>query len=99
MMKISEDRKKTYLKVGGESDQLMHGKDGFYVPIERVRQRLTMCKELPHHRVLVAISNGEIIARAELEAFQNSRMQHLIEDAKEMQLRSVLIKIFGTLII
>lgn len=47
------------------------------MPVERVRQYLTMCKESPHHIVLVAVKEGVIIARAAaLEGFPNIRMQH-----------------------
>ena len=67
----------TYLnQVGGESDNLMHGKEGFHVPVEGVKRKLSMCSASDNSVVLIALIEDEIIARAELEGYPNSRMHH-----------------------
>lgn len=62
--------------VGGESDNLMHGKNGFRVPVEAVRRRLEMLDSSDNSVVLLALDGQEIIARAELEGYPNLRMHH-----------------------
>ncbi len=63
-------------QVGKESDNLMHGKDGFHVPIEGVRRRLAMLSDSDNSIVIVAVLNSKIIARAELDGYPNMRMHH-----------------------
>lgn len=62
--------------VGGESDNLMHGKDGFHVPVEGVKRRLSTYSTSDNSVVLIALDKNEIIARAELEGYPNPRMHH-----------------------
>lgn len=63
-------------QVGKESDNLMHGKDGFHAPIEGVRRRLAMFSDSDNSIVIVAVMNSKIIARAELDGYPNMRMHH-----------------------
>ena len=63
-------------QVGKESDNLMHGKDGFHVPIEGVRRRLALLSDSDNSIVIVAVINSEIIARADLDGYPNMRMHH-----------------------
>ncbi len=63
-------------QVGGESDNLMHGKEGFRVPVEGVKRRLAMYAASDNSVVLIALDEDEVIARAELEGYANPRMHH-----------------------
>ena len=76
---ISDDAEKmiSYLnQVGGESDNLLHGKNEFIVPIEGVKRKLSMSKDSENSIVLIALENEEIIARAELEGYYAARIHH-----------------------
>lgn len=76
---IADDAEKmiAYLnQVGGESDNLMHGKGGFQVPVEGVKRRLAMYSASDNSVILIALDGEDIIARAELEGYQNPRMHH-----------------------
>ena len=76
---IPEDAEKmiSYLnQAGGESDNLLHGKNEFVVPVEGVKQKLAMSKDSDNSIVLIALENEEIIARAELEGYYPARIHH-----------------------
>ena len=76
---VSDDAEKmiTYLnQVGGESDNLLHGENGFVVPIEGVKRKLAMSKDSENSIVLIALKNEQIIARAELEGYYQARIRH-----------------------
>lgn len=76
---VSDDAEKmiSYLnQVGGESDNLLHGKNEFIVPIEGVKRKLSMSKGSENSIVLIALENEEIIARAELEGYYAARIHH-----------------------
>ena len=63
-------------QAGGESDNLLHGENGFTVPIEGVRRKLAMSSASENSIVLVAVENGRIIARAELDGYRAPRIRH-----------------------
>ena len=76
---VEEDAEKmiTYLnQAGGESDYLLHGENGFLVPVEGVRRKLAMSKESENSIILIALENDQIIARAELEGYSAERVRH-----------------------
>ena len=76
---VPDDAEKMILylnQVGGESDNLLHGKNGFTVPIEGVRRKLAMSKDSENSIVLIALANEQIIARAELEGYYPARIRH-----------------------
>ena len=76
---VPDDAEKMILylnQVGGESDNLIHGKNEFTVPIEGVRRKLTMSKESENSVILIALENEQIIARAELEGYYAARIRH-----------------------
>ena len=76
---VPDDAEKmiSYLnQVGGESDNLLHGENEFIVPIEGVKRKLAMSKELENSIVLIALDNEQIIARAELEGYYAARIRH-----------------------
>ncbi len=63
-------------QAGGESDNLLYGKNEFMVPIEGVRRKLAMSKDSANSIVLIALENEQIIARAELEGYYAARVRH-----------------------
>ena len=63
-------------QVGGESDNLLHGKNEFTVPIEGVKRKLAMSRDSENSIVLIALENDQIIARAELEGYYPARIRH-----------------------
>ena len=63
-------------QVGGESDNLLHGKNEFHVPAEGVKRKLAMSKDSENSIVLIALDNDQIIARAELEGYYAPRIRH-----------------------
>ncbi|MBO4863263.1 MAG: GNAT family N-acetyltransferase [Eubacterium sp.] len=76
---VPDDAEKmiSYLnQAGGESDNLLHGNNEFNVPIEGVKRKLAMSKESDNSIVLIAIDNGQIIARAELDGYYPARIRH-----------------------
>ena len=76
---VPDDAEKMILylnQVGGESDYLLHGENEFTVPIEGVRRKLAMSKDSENSIVLIALDNGQIIARAELEGYYAARIRH-----------------------
>ena len=76
---VPDDAEKMILylnQVGGESDYLLHGENEFTVPIEGVRRKLAMSKDSENSIVLIALDNGQIIARAELEGYYAARIHH-----------------------
>ena len=76
---VPDDAEKmiSYLnQVGGESDNLMHGKNEFNVPVEGVKRKLAMSKDSENSVVLIAIDNDQIIARAELVGYYPARIRH-----------------------
>lgn len=62
--------------VGGESDNLMHGKDGFPVSAERVREHIEHVSHSQNSVIFVGIVNGKIAAKAALEGYRDPRMCH-----------------------
>ena len=62
--------------VGGESDNLMHGLDGFKVPVESVRRRIQASHDADNSIILIALSGENIIARAELNGYPGARLHH-----------------------
>ena len=62
--------------VGGESDNLMHGSNGFHVPAEGVKRRIQAYHESDNSVVLVALAEGKIIGRAELAGYPVARLHH-----------------------
>lgn len=76
---IPDDAEKmiSYLnQVGGESDNLLHGKNEFTVPVEGVKRKLAMSKDSENSVVLIALENDEIIARAEIDGYYPARIRH-----------------------
>ncbi len=63
-------------QVGGESDNLLHGENGFTVPVEGVKRKLAMSKDSENSIILIALAGGQIIARAELDGYHPARMRH-----------------------
>ncbi len=62
--------------VGGESDNLMHGPDGFNVPVEAVKRRIQAHHDADNSIILIALQGETIIARAELDGYPGSRLHH-----------------------
>lgn len=62
--------------VGGESDNLMHGANGFKVPVEGVRRRIQASHDSDNSVILIALEGDRIIARAELAGFPGPRLHH-----------------------
>ena len=76
---VPDDAEKmiSYLnQVGGESDNLFHGENGFVVPLEGVKRKLAMSKDSENSIVLIALENEQIIARAELQGYFQERIRH-----------------------
>ena len=76
---VPDDAEKmiSYLnQVGGESDNLLHGKNEFTVPVEGVKRKLAMSKDSENSVVLIALENDEIIARAEIDGYYPARIRH-----------------------
>ena len=76
---VPDDAEKmiSYLnQVGGESDNLLHGKNEFTVPVEGVKRKLSMSKDSENSVVLIALENDEIIARAEIDGYYPARIRH-----------------------
>lgn len=76
---VPDDAEKmiSYLnQVGGESDNLMYGKNEFIVPVEGVKRKLAMSKDSENSVVLIALDNDQIIARAELVGYYPARIRH-----------------------
>ena len=63
-------------RVGGESDNLMHGANEFKVPVEGVKRKLAMSKDSENSIILIALDNDRIIARAELDGYYPARIRH-----------------------
>ncbi len=62
--------------VGGESDNLMHGADGFKVPVEAVKRRIQASHDADNSIILIALAGENIIARAELSGYPGARLHH-----------------------
>ena len=63
--------------VGGESDNLMHGANGFkMVPVEAVKRRIQASHDADNSVILIALAGEKIIARAELDGCPGSRLHH-----------------------
>ena len=76
---VPDDAEKMILylnQAGGESDNLLHGENEFNVPVEGVKRKLAMSKESENSIVLIALENGQIIARAELDGYYPARIRH-----------------------
>ena len=76
---VPDDAEKmiSYLnQVGGESDNLLHGKNEFTVLVEGVKRKLAMSKVSENSVVLIALENDEIIARAEIDGYYPARIRH-----------------------
>ena len=62
--------------VGGESDNLMHGSEGFKVPVEAVKRRIQASHDADNSIILIALAGEKIIARAELDGYPGARLHH-----------------------
>ena len=62
--------------VGRESDNLMHGSNGFNVPIEAVKHRIQASYDADNSVIMIALAGKEIIARAELAGYPGPRLHH-----------------------
>ncbi len=62
--------------VGGESDNLMHGAEGFNVPVEAVKRRIQASHDADNCVILIALEGDKIIGRAELAGYPMSRLHH-----------------------
>ncbi len=62
--------------VGRESDNLMHGSDGFNVPVEAVKRRIQASHDADNSIILIALAGEKIIARAELYGYPEARLHH-----------------------
>ncbi len=62
--------------VGRESDNLMHGPDGFNVPVEAVKRRIQASHDADNSIILIALAGEKIIARAELAGYPGARLHH-----------------------
>ncbi len=62
--------------VGRESDNLMHGSDGFKAPVEAVKRRIQASHESDNSVILIAVADGKIIARAELAGYPAAKLHH-----------------------
>ena len=62
--------------VGRESDNLMHGSNGFIVPVEAVKHRIQASHDADNSIIMIALAGKEIIARAELAGYPGSRLHH-----------------------
>ena len=62
--------------VGGESNYLMHGPDGFKVPVEAVKRRIQASHDADNSIILIALAGEKIIARAELDGYPGARLHH-----------------------
>lgn len=62
--------------VGRESDHLMHGPDGFKVPIEAVKRRIQASHDADNSMILIALAGEKIIARAELDGYPGAKLHH-----------------------
>lgn len=62
--------------VGGESDNLMHGHEGFKVPVEAVKRRIQASHDAENSIILIALAGEKIIARAELAGYPGARLHH-----------------------
>ena len=62
--------------VGGESDNLMHGSEGFKVPVEAVKRRIQASHDADNSIIMIALAGEKIIARAELDGFPGTRLHH-----------------------
>ncbi|MCR5067297.1 MAG: GNAT family N-acetyltransferase [Erysipelotrichaceae bacterium] len=62
--------------VGGESDNLMHGPNGFKVPVEAVKRRIQAFHDADNSVILIALAKEKIIARADLDGFPGERLHH-----------------------
>ena len=62
--------------VGKESDNLMHGADGFKVPVEAVKRRIQVSHDADNSIILIAMAGEKIIARAELNGYPGARLHH-----------------------
>ena len=62
--------------VGGESDNLMHGPDGFKAPLEAVKRRIQASHDAGNSIILIALEGEKIIARAELDGYPGAKIHH-----------------------
>ena len=62
--------------VGGESDNLMHGSEGFKVPVEAVKRRIQASHDADNSIIMSALAGEKIIARAELDGCSGARLHH-----------------------
>ena len=62
--------------VGGESDHLMHGPNGFKVPVDAVKRRIQALHDADNSVILIALAGEKIIARAELNGYPGARLHH-----------------------
>lgn len=67
----------TYLNIiGGESDNLLFGKDGFRLNVEQEREYLKNIKEDPNNLMLLGLINGNIVSSAAINGSPRARIAH-----------------------
>ena len=67
----------SYLNIiGGESDNLMHGSEGFKVPVEAVKRRIQASHDADNSIIMIVLAGEKIIARAELDGCSGARLHH-----------------------
>ena len=62
--------------VGRESDNLMHGSEGFKVPVEAVKRRIQASHDADNSIIMIVLAGEKIIARAELDGCSGARLHH-----------------------
>lgn len=72
----------TYLNIiGGESDNLLFGKDGFRLNVEQEKEYLKNMKEDPNNLMILAFLDGKIVSVAQISASPRARIAHNAEVA------------------
>lgn len=63
-------------QVGGESDNLLFGKDEFHLTIEQEREFIRRLRENPNSLMIVGIINDSVVSIAQIGCQQRSRIAH-----------------------
>lgn len=70
----------SYLNIiGGESDNLLFGKDGFRLNVEQEREYLKNAKEDPNMLMLLALIDNKIVSVAQISCSNRARIAHNAE--------------------
>lgn len=67
--------------IGGESDNLLFGKDGFRLNLEQEREYLKNVKEAPNTLMLLGFIDDKIVSSAQISASDRARIVHNSEIA------------------